>query len=87
MTGLFEAISVSVGLSGKFEQLDSPSSVSDFIEINFKKTSIHLSSLLCILSWRVKDIQLFFISLSSAHSDTRCSEAMRNQISSLLGPL
>ena len=31
-TGLFGANSVSVGLSGKFEQLDSPSSVSDFIE-------------------------------------------------------
>ena len=34
-TGLFAANSVFVGLSGKFEQLDSPSSVSDFIEDNF----------------------------------------------------
>ena len=32
---LFAANSVSVGLSGKFEQLDNPSSVSDFIENNF----------------------------------------------------
>ena len=34
-TGLFDANSVSVGFSGKFEQLDSPSSVSDFIENSF----------------------------------------------------
>ena len=33
--GLFAAKSASVGLSGKFEQLDHPSSISDFIENDF----------------------------------------------------
>ena len=39
-TSLFAANSVSVGLSAKLEQLDSPSCVSGFIENIFKKTSI-----------------------------------------------
>ena len=49
-TGLFAANSVSVGLSGKFEQLDNTSSVSDFIENNFLEdfNSFILSS---IHSW------------------------------------
>ena len=34
---MFDANSVSVGLSGKLEQIDSPSSVTDFIEDNFSK--------------------------------------------------
>ena len=51
--GLFDAKSVSVGLSEKTEQLDSPSSVSDFIENSFCEDfnslilfKMHLSSCL-----------------------------------------
>ena len=104
-SGLFDANSVSVGLSEKFEQLDSPSSVSDFIENSFCEDfnslilfEMHLSSLnalilfkmhlfTCLLypllGWYVKGIQLLHVFRSSPHSDTLCSEAMRNQISCL----
>ena len=49
-TGLTTSNSMSVGLSGKFEKLDSPSSVSHFMEITFLKDFNSLS-LFCKQSW------------------------------------
>ena len=49
-TLLFDANSVFVGLSGKFELLDSPSSVSDFIENNFLK-DFNSFTLFIMQSW------------------------------------
>ena len=49
-TCLFAANSVSVGLPGKFEKLDNPSSVSDFIENNFLE-DFNSFILFIILSW------------------------------------
>ena len=45
----FAAKSISVGLSGELEQLDNPSSVSDFIENNFLE-DFNLFFLFSILS-------------------------------------
>ena len=48
--GLFAANSVSDGLSGKFDQLDNPLSVSDFIENNFLE-DFNSFTLFSIHSW------------------------------------
>ena len=66
-TCLFAANSVSVGLPGKFEKLDNPSSVSDFIENNFLEdfNSFILFSILSCIACRGQLV----------------SEAMRSQVS------
>ena len=77
--GLFTAISVSVGLSGKLEQLDSPSSVSDFIEKSFLKDFIpfrlfKINSLLAC-----NGHQSISTSSSSPYSDILCSGTTESQ--------
>ena len=80
-TGLFAANSVSVVLSGKFEQLDNPSSVSDFIENNFL-VDFNSFTLFSIHSWFACKGHLVTLSFSSSpHSESLCSEAMRSQVS------
>ena len=80
-TDLFAANYVFDGLSGKFEQLDNPSSVSDFNENNFVEdfNSFVLSGK---HSWFACKGHLVTSNFSSSlHSESLCSEAMRSQVS------
>ena len=80
-TGLFAANSASVGLSGKFEQLDSPSSVSDFIENNFLE-DFNSFTLLIIHSWFACNGNLVASNFFKfPHSESLCSEAKHSQVS------
>ena len=74
-TSLFAKISVSGGLSGKFEQLDRPSFFSEFMENTFLKdfSSFILFSMHSWLAFNGHSVTL--------NSDTLCLDAIHNQVS------
>ena len=70
-SGLSDSSSYDEGRSGKFEQLDKPSSVSDFIENTLK----------FYLYWHDKDRLSHYVSSSFVSPHSRSSSAKRNQAS------
>ena len=64
-TGLFASNYVSVSLLGKFEELDSLSSICDFVESACLKDFINLFSSVYILCWHVMDTPLNLFKFST----------------------
>ena len=81
-TGLSDSSSYDEGRSRKFEQLDKPSSVSDFIENNLRidfNSSILFKIL--ILIGMIRTFFPYYVSSSFVSPHSRSSSAKRNQIS------